>query len=67
MFFMLRFIYFYFFIPLESDRYLKSLILGSVLLSTSIQMFAIGILADLVSINRKLIEKLLRYEKETKK
>lgn len=67
LFFILRFIYYYFLVPTESTRYLQSLILGSALLTTSIQMFALGILADLVGINRKLVEKILRYEKKYKK
>lgn len=65
--FMLRFVYFYLLVPEEATGHIQSLVVGSALFMGAIQMFAIAILADLVSINRKLIEKLLRYEKQNKK
>jgi hypothetical protein len=64
--FIFRFAYFYIFVPDESGGHVQSLIVGSALLMGSFQMFALAILADLVSINRKLIEKLIKYEREVK-
>jgi len=67
LFFLLRFVYFYLFISAEAVGHVQSLIFGSAFLICSIQMFALGILADLVSINRRLMEKSLKYQKENVK
>ncbi|KKQ31660.1 MAG: Glycosyltransferase, group 2 family protein [Candidatus Shapirobacteria bacterium GW2011_GWE1_38_10] len=67
LFFMLRFIYFYLFIPTDAAGHIQSLIFGSAFLISSIQMLALGILADLISINRRLMEKILKYQKENVK
>lgn len=66
-FFIFRFIYFYFFIPIESRGHIQSLIFGSTLLTTSIQMLALGILADLINVNRTLLEKNLKHQKKNVK
>lgn len=63
LFFILRFIYFYIFVPVEANGHVQSLIFGSTLLTASIQMLALGILADLVNVNRTLIEKSLKNQK----
>lgn len=67
LFFMIRFLYFYLFVPAEAKGHIQSLILGSALLAASVQMLALGILADLVSINRRLVEKSLKYHKKNAK
>ncbi len=64
LFFLLRFIYFYLFVPVEAKGHVQSLIFGSAFLVCSVQALALGILADLVSINRRLMEKILKIEKE---
>ena len=49
-----RFLYYFFF---ESgDGHVQSLIIASILIITGFQTFIFGILADLLAINRKLIE-----------
>ncbi len=67
LFFMIRFLYFYLFVPVEARGHIQSLILGSALLAASVQMLALGILADLVIINRRLVEKSLKYHKKNAK
>ncbi|MFA5194152.1 MAG: glycosyltransferase family 2 protein, partial [Verrucomicrobiia bacterium] len=67
MIFILRFIYFYFFVPIESKGHVQSLIFGGTLLTASIQMLALGILADLINVNRTLIEKTLKHQKNNVK
>ena len=64
LFFLLRFIYFYLFVPMEAKGHIQSLVFGSAFLVCSVQIFALGILADLVSINRRLMEKILKMEKQ---
>ena len=66
-FFIVRWLYFYIFVPSEAGGHLQSLILGSALLMVSIQILALGILADLVNVNRSLIEKTLKYYKKNDK
>ena len=61
--FMSRFVYFYLFVPSEARGHVQSLIVGSAFFMGAVQMFALAIHADLVSINRRLIEELLKYEK----
>jgi glycosyltransferase involved in cell wall biosynthesis len=65
--FILRYVYFYFFSPVEANGHVQSLILASDFFICSVQMLALGILADLVSVNRRLTEKMLRMEKENVK
>ena len=55
---MLRFIWFYF--AGESDGHIQSLVIGGALLIVGTVIAVLGILADLVSANRKLIEENLR-------
>lgn len=64
LFFIFRFLFFYFFVPIESKGHIQSLIFGSTLLTASIQMLALGILADLINVNRTLIERMLKENKE---
>ncbi|MEL7665994.1 MAG: glycosyltransferase [Candidatus Shapirobacteria bacterium] len=63
LFFMLRFIYFYLFVPSEASGHIQSLVIGSAFMVASVQMFALGILADLISVNRQLMEKILKNQK----
>lgn len=51
----------------ETRGHLELLILASGLFICAIQMFALGILADLVSLNRKMTERMLKIEKENAK
>ncbi len=50
-----RFLYFFFFTG-ESDLHVQSLILSAILLLAGFQMFLTGIVADLISTNRMLLE-----------
>ncbi len=52
-----RFLYFY--ITSRAGGHVQSLILAAVLIIVGFQIFLIGLLADLIASNRKLIEKLL--------
>ncbi|OIP74607.1 MAG: glycosyl transferase [Candidatus Pacebacteria bacterium CG2_30_36_39] len=58
----LRFIYFYL-LEGSTSGHIQSLILMAVLLIVGFQVFLIGLLADLIANNRKLIEKILRDRK----
>jgi glycosyltransferase involved in cell wall biosynthesis len=53
----LRFLYFYFFSP-NPGGHVQSLILAAVLIVVGFQTFLIALLADLVAINRRLLEDL---------
>ncbi len=64
--FMFRFAYFYLFVPSEARGHIQSLVVGSAFFMGAVQMFALAIIGDLLSANRKLVEKLLRYEKTRK-
>lgn len=66
-FFMVRFVYFYLFVPSEARGHIQSLVFGSAFMVASVQMFALGILADLVNVNRTLIEKTLKKQKNNDK
>ena len=55
----LRFIYYYFTAPVFGPRMLQSLIAAAVLLIVGSQVLAIGLLADVISGNRKLLEDVL--------
>jgi glycosyltransferase involved in cell wall biosynthesis len=54
----LRFLYYYFTMPWEQGK-LQSLILAAVLLIVGFQIVLIGLVADVISANRKLLEDLL--------
>lgn len=51
-----RFLYFYFAVPQEATGHIQSLVISGALLVVGFQVMLIGLVADLVSINRKLIE-----------
>lgn len=51
-----RFLYFFFFVPGEASGHIQSVVVGSVFLVIAVQMFVLGILGDLMSINRNLVE-----------
>jgi hypothetical protein len=55
----LRFVYHYFTSFTGGGRYLQSLIYAAVLLIVGFQVLLIGLLADVISANRKLLEDLL--------
>jgi glucose-6-phosphate-specific signal transduction histidine kinase len=61
-----RFLYFFIFNPPGAGGHIQSLILAAVLIILSFIFFMLGILADLISSNRKLIEKLLIYSRQQK-
>jgi glycosyltransferase involved in cell wall biosynthesis len=54
----LRFLYFYFFVD-KGTGHLQSLILSAVLMIVGFQVVLIGLLADVISANRKLLEDLV--------
>jgi uncharacterized membrane protein HdeD (DUF308 family) len=58
----LRFLYFYF--VRNSEGHIQSLIFSTLLIIIGFLFFTIGLVADLISQNRKLIEKLLNKVKE---
>jgi len=58
--------YLYFYALGESVGHLQSLILGSVLLIASFIAFTLGVVADLIRINRILIEQALEHEKHVR-
>src|ERR1041385_4726813 len=56
----LRFLYFYFFgAPNEGTRHQQSLILSAVLMIVGFQVVLVGLVADVISATRKLIEDVL--------
>jgi glycosyltransferase involved in cell wall biosynthesis len=55
----LRFVYTYLTEPFATGRNLQSLILGAVLMIVGFQVLLIGLLADVISANRKLLEDLV--------
>jgi glycosyltransferase involved in cell wall biosynthesis len=61
----LRYLYFLLFTPSPSGH-LQSLILGMVLLIASLLSFALGVIADLIRINRALIEDSLEHAKRAR-
>jgi hypothetical protein len=56
----------YFLIRSDGDGHLQSLIAGSVLLVASFIAFTLGVVADLIRINRTLIEQSLEHQKHTR-
>ncbi|HYH74693.1 MAG TPA: hypothetical protein VD735_01910, partial [Candidatus Saccharimonadales bacterium] len=61
-----RFLYFFLFEHSESSGHTQSLIFGSVLLIGSFLSFALGVIADLIRINRTLTEEMLEQLKHTR-
>jgi len=61
-----RFLYLFLFEDHEASGHVQSLILGAVLLVGSFISFAMGIIADLIRINRTLTEDLLEQIKHTR-
>jgi glycosyltransferase involved in cell wall biosynthesis len=61
-----RFLYFFIFKHSESVGHQQSLILGSVLLIGAFLSFAMGVIADLIRINRTLVEEMLEQLKHTR-
>jgi glycosyltransferase involved in cell wall biosynthesis len=55
----LRFLYFFFFSPERGYGHLQSLIASAVLMIVGFQVLVIGLLADVISANRKLLEDVL--------
>ncbi len=60
----LRFLYFFISEPGKATGHIQSLILAAVLIIISFILFMLGIIADLISDNRKLIEKLILYHRK---
>jgi hypothetical protein len=54
-----RFFYFYFFTSGEATGHIQSVVVGGVLLVIAVQLFVLGILAELLAANRALIEDML--------
>jgi glycosyltransferase involved in cell wall biosynthesis len=54
-----RFFYFYFFSSGEAAGHIQSVVVGGVLLVIAVQLFVLGILAELLGANRALIEDML--------
>ncbi len=52
----LRFLYYYFWVPEESDLHIQSLILASILMLAGFQMVLTGIVADLINSSRGVLE-----------
>jgi glycosyltransferase involved in cell wall biosynthesis len=61
-----RFLYFFIFEHSESGGHVQSLVLGAVLLVGAFVSFAMGIIADLIRINRTLTEDLLEQVKHAR-
>jgi glycosyltransferase involved in cell wall biosynthesis len=59
-----RFLYFYLFSPGRAVGHIQSLILAAVLIIVSVIFLMLGIIADLISDNRKLIERLIFYHRK---
>jgi glycosyltransferase involved in cell wall biosynthesis len=59
-----RFLYFYLFSPDRAVGHIQSLILAAVLIIVAFILLMLGIVADLISDNRKLIEKLIFYHRK---
>jgi hypothetical protein len=53
-----RFLYFFFFEPASRDLHVQSLILAAILLIAGFQMVLTGIVADLINVNRSILEDL---------
>lgn len=60
----LRFLYFFVFVPGAATGHIQSLIFSAILIIIAFILFMLGIVADLVSDNRKLIEKLIYFQRK---
>ncbi len=60
----IRFLYFFIFVPGAATGHVQSLIFSAILVIISFILFMLGIVADLVSDNRKLIEKLIYFQRK---
>jgi glycosyltransferase involved in cell wall biosynthesis len=61
-----RFVYFFVFQHAESRGHIQSLLLGSVLLVGAFVSFSLGVIADLIRINRTLIEEALEQSRRNR-
>ena len=59
-----RFLYFYFFVPASASGHIQSVVVGGALLVIAVQVFILGILAELLSVNRGLLEEVLTRVKK---
>lgn len=59
----LRFLYDYFFVT-GGEGMIQSLVIGSIIVSVSVNCFALGVIGDLLGKNRILIEQLLKEQKK---
>jgi hypothetical protein len=59
--------YLYFIVIGETGGHIQSLILGLVLFSVSGFLATVGVLAELINANRKLIEEILKITRDRKK
>jgi len=60
----LRFVYYFIFQSSRATGHIQSLIFAAVLIIVAFILFMLGIVADLISDNRKLIEKVLLYKRK---
>lgn len=70
LFLVLRFLYFYVVLTLmqgQTTGYMQSLTIGTALLITSIIMLLMGVVANLIYINRKIMEKILYQGQKNRK
>jgi glycosyltransferase involved in cell wall biosynthesis len=58
-----RFIYYFIFQPAAATGHIQSLIFAAILIIVAFILFMLGIVADLISDNRKLIERLIFYQR----
>ncbi len=61
----LRFLYFFLFLPRGGAGHIQSLILAAILLIVGFQVCLIGLIADLVRMNRKMLEDTLYRVRRT--
>lgn len=54
-----RFLFFFFFVPERATGLIQSVVLGGVCLLIAVQMIVLGLLGDLLSVNRTLVEEAL--------
>jgi glycosyltransferase involved in cell wall biosynthesis len=64
LFLCLRFVYYFIFQPSRATGHIQSLIFAAVLIIVAFILFMLGIVADLISDNRKLIEEVLFYRRK---
>lgn len=56
---LLRYLYIYLFLPTRAAGHVQSVVIGGILIVISIQLFALGIIGDLLAVNRTLLEEAL--------